>query len=154
MKKILGIVILLALGGFMVLGGIGQTTTDEVTCGGEVMVPGDICQETRGGSTTEYTYDEQKASDRSSGWVLVGIGGVLLAAGLASGVAAVVGRNRRSPAPAPAPHPGPQPGPAPYRGGPAPFPGGPAPYPAPNGARAPYPQHPGAGGAPSAYPHR
>jgi hypothetical protein len=99
MKKILGIVLLLVVGGFMVLGGVGQTRTDEVTCGGEVMVPGDICQEVRGGSTTEYTYDEQLASSRSSGWVLVGIGGVALALGAAAGVGAVARRGRPVPVP-------------------------------------------------------
>ncbi|WP_214408313.1 hypothetical protein [Pseudonocardia lacus] len=150
MKKILGTVILLALGVFMVLGGIGQTTTDEVTCGGQVMAPGDICQEIRNGSTTEYTYDEQKENDRNSGWVLVGIGGVLTAIGLATGVATVVGRNRRAPAPAPVPAPYPAPQPGPY---PGPYQGGPAPYPAPNGGPARQP-HPGAGAAPTQYPHR
>ena len=158
MKKILGIVLLLALGGFLVLGGIGQTTTDEVTCGGEVMAPGDICQEIRNGSTTEYTYDQQKESGRSSGWVLVGMGGVLLAIGLAIGVSTAVRRGRPAPGPAPAPapyHPAPgqhpQPGRAAYpQGGHAPYPqAGPAPY--PQRGAAPYPQQ---APAPAPYPNR
>jgi hypothetical protein len=150
MKKILGTVILLALGCFLLLGGFGQTRSEEVTCGGDVMVPGDICQEISGGSTTEYTYDEQKASNRESGWVLVAMGGVVLALGLAVGVSALVRRNR--PVPAPAPGPGPVPGPyPPAYPGPAPYPG-PQPYPQPQ--RGPYPAQ-RTGAAPPQYPpHR
>jgi hypothetical protein len=97
MKTILGILLLLVIGGAMVFGGLDQTGSDTVTCGGEVMAPGDICRETSGGSSTDRGYDEQLQSQRSSGWVLVSIGGVVLAGGLAMGVAALTRRGRAVP---------------------------------------------------------
>jgi hypothetical protein len=94
MRAILGVLLLLVIGGGLVVAGFGQTDSDEVTCGGQVMSPGDICTETSHGSSTDYSYDEEKASGRQSGWVLVGIGGVVLAGGVAAGVGVARGRRR------------------------------------------------------------
>ncbi|GIE89030.1 hypothetical protein [Actinoplanes regularis] len=63
------------------LGLVNATSTDEVTCGSRVMEQGDICETTRRGSTTERSYDEQKKSDVTGGYVLAGVGGVLVLVG-------------------------------------------------------------------------
>jgi hypothetical protein len=63
------------------LGLVTANSTDKVTCGGQVMEQGDICETTRRGSTTERSYDEQKESDVTAGYVLAGIGGVLVLVG-------------------------------------------------------------------------
>jgi hypothetical protein len=89
MRTILGVLLLLVIGAGLVFAGIGQVTTDEVTCGGQVMTPDDICTETSSGSSTDRSYAEEKTSGQRSGWVLVGIGGVVLLGGVAAGVGAV-----------------------------------------------------------------
>jgi hypothetical protein len=59
------------------------TSSDEVTCSDRVMQPGDTCVHIDGGSSTNYSYDEEKAySQRLShgatviGWIFLGIGAV------------------------------------------------------------------------------
>jgi hypothetical protein len=53
----------------------------EVTCGGQVMQEGDICQTTKRGSTREQTVDEVKQSNVTGGYVIAGVGGVLVLVG-------------------------------------------------------------------------
>jgi hypothetical protein len=99
MRTVLGVLLLLVIGGGLVFAGFRQTTSDEVICGGETMSPSDICTETSHGSSTDYSYEEEKASGKQSGWFLVGFGGVVLLGGAAVGVAAARrGRSRSTPA--------------------------------------------------------
>jgi hypothetical protein len=53
----------------------------EVTCGGQVMQEGDICQTTRRGSTTEKSVDDVKQGNVTAGYVISGVGGVLVLVG-------------------------------------------------------------------------
>jgi hypothetical protein len=69
------------------------TSTDRVTCGSQVMSQGDICESSRRGSTTARSYDEQKKSDTTGGYILAGVGGVLL---LVGGIQFVLRARRRS----------------------------------------------------------
>jgi hypothetical protein len=48
----------------------------EVSCGPDVMQPGDVCRETRSGVTTTYTYEQMKERPGIVAWVALG-GGVL-----------------------------------------------------------------------------
>jgi hypothetical protein len=95
MRSVLGVLLLLAIGAGMVFAGVRQANSDEVTCGSQVMSPGDVCTETSNGSSTDYGYDEEKASGRRSGWVLVGIGGLFLLVGAVSGVGTARGVRKR-----------------------------------------------------------
>ena len=88
---ILGI-IALGIGIFL----MGQT---EVKCGSEVMSPGDICETTRKGVSTESTYEEQKASGELSAKILTGVGGAMT---LGGGAWIVISLLRRKPEAAPA----------------------------------------------------
>ncbi|GGN22456.1 hypothetical protein FHR83_005561 [Actinoplanes campanulatus] len=63
------------------LGLLNATSTDQVTCGGQVMQEGDICETSRRGSTTERSYDEQKENDVTGSYILAGVGGVLVLVG-------------------------------------------------------------------------
>jgi hypothetical protein len=63
------------------LGLANATSTDQVTCGSQVMEQGDICETTKRGSTTERSYDEQKKSGVTGGYILAGVGGVLVLVG-------------------------------------------------------------------------
>jgi hypothetical protein len=91
MKTFLAVLVLLAIGGGLAWVGYNQTQSQEVTCGGQVMSPGDVCESSNG---TSNNYDEEKASQQSSGWIGVGIGGVVVALGVVVLVGAVVRRGR------------------------------------------------------------
>jgi hypothetical protein len=41
----------------------------EVSCGGEQMSPGDVCESTRYGVTTTYTFEERRAYWARIGWI-------------------------------------------------------------------------------------
>ena len=78
---------------------VGSST---ITCGSETMSPGDVCEETRGGVTTDTkTYDEMKESQEAGArtfnswgrWALLGAGGVLTIVGI---FGIVVVRRRRA----------------------------------------------------------
>lgn len=75
------------------LGLVNANSTEQVTCGSQVMHEGDICETTRRGSTTERSFEEQKQNDVTGGYILAGIGGVLLLAGVTQ---FVVRARRRS----------------------------------------------------------
>jgi hypothetical protein len=81
--------------------GVGVNDT-QVKCGSEIMGPGDVCEETRGGATVDTeTYEEMKADNERARrtfntwgrWALLGGGVVLTAAGVL-GIVAV--RRRRA----------------------------------------------------------
>ncbi|GID93946.1 Trp biosynthesis-associated membrane protein [Amorphoplanes digitatis] len=63
------------------LGLYNATSTGTVTCGSQVMSQGDTCETSRRGSTTARSYDEQKKSDTTGGYILAGVGGVLVLVG-------------------------------------------------------------------------
>ena len=91
MKTFLVVLVLLAIGGAIAWVGYSQTQTQEITCGGDVMSPGDICNSSDGTSTN---FEEEKASQQSAGWIGVGIGGLVVVLGVLGAVNAVVRRGR------------------------------------------------------------
>ena len=58
--------------------GYYQLTSSTVDCGGEAMAVDDICDITKNGSTTSYTYDEQKSSQSRTGYIGLGVGALFL----------------------------------------------------------------------------
>lgn len=95
----------LVLGVLMTASGAGLRKSDdgpgEVTCGSEVMRPGDVCEETRRGVVTDtYTYEEKRRDEEQSAsayartgrWVVLGIGIGLV---LAAAVGIVLTKRRR-----------------------------------------------------------
>jgi hypothetical protein len=138
---VIGIMLALATG--------ADVSDDVIKCGSEIMYPGDVCEETRGGATTDtQTYEEMKESSEArtrmfetwGRWVFLGVGLLLATAGL-TGILAT--RKRRAAAAAAQPQ-AVVPQAAPHHGMPPQFvppqrmPN--APYPqAPNQQ---YPQHP------------
>ncbi|GAA2319268.1 hypothetical protein GCM10009853_091700 [Glycomyces scopariae] len=119
-------IIALIMAPFMFYGGITMTTSDEVDCGGQTMTDGDICTTYDDGASTDRTVEEQRSSNRTTGFILFAV-----AIGMAGfGVYTIVqiGRGRQA---VPAMH-HPQPG-----------------YP-----QQPYPQQPGQYPPPGAYPQQ
>jgi hypothetical protein len=53
----------------------------DVMCGTDVMQPGDLCEETRRGTTTTYTFDEMKQNASMSSWYAMGFGVVAIGFG-------------------------------------------------------------------------
>jgi hypothetical protein len=96
-------VIALVIGVMMALGSAANVSeNDTIKCGSATMGPGDVCEESRGGSTVETrTYDEMKESSEARArmfnswgrWALLGAGLALAIAGLA-GIRAT--RKRRA----------------------------------------------------------
>ena len=84
------------------LGARTDVNANTITCGSQTMGPADVCQQTRGGSTTTWTYEEMKKSQESGArtfnswgrWALLGAGGVLTIVGIFGIV--VVRRRRRA----------------------------------------------------------
>lgn len=88
--------------------GIGRSSggPGEITCGSEVMGPGDVCEETRGGVVTDtYTYaekvrDEKQSAEafaRTGRWVSLGVGiGLIIIATV--GIVLTKRRRARQPA--------------------------------------------------------
>ncbi|WP_106586920.1 hypothetical protein [Murinocardiopsis flavida] len=96
----------------MLIIGIATMGETEVKCGSEVMQPGDICEETRRGNTTERTYEEQAESNTTTSWVMIGLSPIMVVGGV---VWALSGRRKNRPAMAQAPQ-FPQPGPPQQQG--------------------------------------
>lgn len=148
--------------------GAGGDDSGLLKCGSEVMSPGDVCEETRGGVTVdEKTYDEMKASQENGQkifnswgrWALLGGGIALVALGVfgivrtrrqrSAAQAAGVGVPPQGP-PQPgqppygqsgqAPHGQPQPGQPPFAQAPQPFQ---QPHPMQPGPMQPGPMQPG-----------
>ncbi|HEX6352357.1 hypothetical protein [Actinophytocola sp.] len=87
-----------------------------IRCGSEIMGPGDVCEETRAGSTVDTkTYEEMKESHDASRrffesggrWAMVGVGALLTIGGII-GIMRVRRRRRAQPDVGPVP-PGQQP---------------------------------------------
>jgi hypothetical protein len=62
--------------------GTWDLTRTDVSCGGESMSPGDICEVTKNGTTTNVTYESQRQDQKTTGYILLGAGVVLLGAGV------------------------------------------------------------------------
>jgi hypothetical protein len=123
--------LVVVLGLFVLYGGFTTLNSDNVTCGGKTMRNGQTCREVhrRSGHTTRRSFIEQRDDNQSTGYVLLGIGSVLVIGGV---VWTFVTYRRRPAAPqnylppgAPPFHP-PQGGPPQY-----PPPGGQPHYPPP-----------------------
>ncbi|SHE74999.1 hypothetical protein [Streptoalloteichus hindustanus] len=146
------------VGTFLLIGAVSTLSDDEVTCGGRVMQPGDVCKTTRKGRTTSRGYEEQKESDQTGGYVMLGF--VVVGYGVAAYQFVSAARMGRKAAPAADPGmagsfppPGQQPAPQGW-GQPAPV-GAPAPWGAQPGVPAPgapAPGQPVAGVPPMAAP--
>jgi hypothetical protein len=69
--------------GLIALGaGIFMLTRTDVTCGGEVMQAGDVCEHSKAGITTATkSTEEEKSNQRTGGMVLTGLGGALTLGG-------------------------------------------------------------------------
>jgi hypothetical protein len=91
MKTFMAVLVLFAIGAGLAWVGYDQTRSQEITCGGEVMAPGDYCVSSDG---TRNDFEEEKASQRSSGWIGVGVGGVAVALGVFVLVGSVVRRGK------------------------------------------------------------
>ena len=79
MKIFITVLVLLAIGGGLAWFGYSQTKSQVVTCGSDVIEPGDLCQSSDG---TLTDYDEELADQRVSGWVAVGLGGAVALVGV------------------------------------------------------------------------
>jgi hypothetical protein len=99
-------IVCLVLGVLPLIGSTGWLREDdkpgEITCGSDVMRPGDVCQETRRGVVVDTeTYEEKVKAAKEGGanfastgrWVLLGIGLALECLGI---VGMVVTRRRRA----------------------------------------------------------
>ncbi len=85
-------VVALVIGVALLLLSTGANVNDStITCGSEIMGPGDTCEETRGGTTVDTkTYAEMKADDEAAKrtfeswgrWALLGGGAVLTVLGI------------------------------------------------------------------------
>ncbi len=97
---------MLVLGVLLTASGTGIGRSDgspgEVTCGSEVMRPGDVCEETsRGVVTDTYTYDEAVQDEKADAaafaktgrWVQLGLGGGMVIIAL---VGIVLTKRRRA----------------------------------------------------------
>lgn len=76
-------------GAGLIVGGCASLadSSGKVMCGWRQMHPGDYCAVTRNGRTTSRSYEEQRADKGWASWVLLGIGGLMVAGG-AAGLAA------------------------------------------------------------------
>lgn len=99
-------IVVMVVGAALIASGAGvgakSAQPGEITCGSDVMGPGDVCEETRRGVTVDtYTYEEkvQEEKDsaatfaRSGRWVQLGIGAGLV---VLSVVGIVLTRRRRA----------------------------------------------------------
>jgi hypothetical protein len=99
-------IVVLVLGVLLTASGTGIGRSDgspgEITCGSEVMQPGDVCEETQRGVVTDtYTYEEKVRDEkesaaafaRSGRWVQLGLGAGLIVLAL---VGIVLTKRRRA----------------------------------------------------------
>lgn len=83
MNKLRPIFVLL-IGIGMIIGGIVQANDDRVMCGSEEMTSANqVCEETSNGSTTTRTMSEQQDSNKTTGYILLGIGALMFLGGTA-----------------------------------------------------------------------
>jgi hypothetical protein len=83
--------------GLIVVGALNLADS-EVKCGAKVMRPGDICESTRKGITTERTYDQQRSENRRVGFLSTG-GGVAVTLVSGTLLAGAVRKRRDKPQP-------------------------------------------------------
>jgi hypothetical protein len=89
-KRIIWSSVLMLFGVLMIIGAVSGMMSDEVTCGSEVMHPGDICEgKTKSGARTTSTYEESQSSKTVGtivgvvfGVVFIGLGGLSLRVGI------------------------------------------------------------------------
>ncbi|GAB3880299.1 hypothetical protein GCM10029964_034420 [Kibdelosporangium lantanae] len=95
-KRIIWVVIGVLAGIGAIFGGISQQHKSDSTvyCGSKMMLPGDICQETKNGSTKDRTYEEQRAANKGEGNLVILGGGVIILISLGSLVVGLVRRKR------------------------------------------------------------
>ncbi|MBB4909041.1 hypothetical protein [Actinophytocola algeriensis] len=102
-------IVVLVLGVLLTASGTGIGRSDgspgEITCGGDVMRPGDVCEETQRGVVTDtYTYGEKvrdekadaEAFARTGRWVQLGLGAGLVLIAVA-GIVLTKRRRARQP---------------------------------------------------------
>lgn len=81
-KRIIWSIAGIVFGGILIAGGfskMGSNTADTVECGGRVMLPGDICETTsKRGVKSEKTFDEQRKSNETQTYLIIGLGGLLV----------------------------------------------------------------------------
>jgi hypothetical protein len=74
---------MLIIGAIALAAGLYMYTNDEVTCGGQVMQAGDVCEHTKYGMTTsENSAEDEMKSQHTGGLVLSIVGGILVIAGV------------------------------------------------------------------------
>jgi hypothetical protein len=76
--------LVVVLGLIMLYGGFTTLNSDNVTCGGKTMRNGQTCREVhrRSGHTTRRSFNEQRDDHQSTGYMLLGIGSVLVIGGV------------------------------------------------------------------------
>jgi hypothetical protein len=85
-RGILQVILALIIGGGLIIFGITEAVASDVSCGPQKMSQGDICDTTSKGKTTERTYDEQKKDNQRTGYIMAGVGGVILLGGVFQGI--------------------------------------------------------------------
>jgi hypothetical protein len=75
---IIGLLVTLAIGAALVVYGVRQLSSDDVSCGGARMSKGDVCVTTGSGSSGRRGVDEQRSQDRQGDYIAIGIGGLLI----------------------------------------------------------------------------
>lgn len=79
MKTVIKLAAGVLLGIGILIGGAITLTQNEVTCGASVMNSSDQCEETaRGGHIATRDYGEQQSDNKTGGWIMIGIGSVIL----------------------------------------------------------------------------
>lgn len=89
MRMIKNVVVPIVLGIVLIFGGISQLGDSSVKCGGKTQSADQVCVS----NGERRTLGEQRDENRSTGWVLLGLGVVFLIGG---GVSALVGSNGRN----------------------------------------------------------
>ena len=85
-RGILQVILALIIGGGLIIFGITQAVSDDVSCGSQKMTQGDICETKSNGSTKERGYEEQKKDNQRTGYIMAGVGGVILLGGVFQGI--------------------------------------------------------------------
>ncbi|MEU8347069.1 hypothetical protein SAMN05443665_10687 [Actinomadura meyerae] len=153
MRSIVYGIVGIVLGIGLFIGGIASSGGGEVKCGSRTMSPGDTCTTIRNGSSTERTYDEQKAQNGRENVIMMIIGPIVAIGGVVFLAGAGRGRRRVRHQPAyQAPQPGYPPAQPGYPAQPGHPPAQPGYPPAPPAAHPGYAQQPGYPPAQPGYP--
>ncbi|MBP2475270.1 putative membrane protein [Crossiella equi] len=79
--KLVKWILMCVVGVILFFVGFSERNSTEVTCGSQVMSPGDQCTTTRKGRSTTRSYAEQRDSDKAGGLAMMFIGPGLVALG-------------------------------------------------------------------------